>query len=54
MAGSPVGAFQIIIDNHMLKHIQQSTNVEARIVLGNEEREVSLCELNAFITPPYV
>ena len=54
MAGSPVGAFQVIFNNHILKHIQQSTNVEARIVLGNEEREVSLSELNAFTTPPYV
>ena len=37
MAGFPVGAFQIIFDNHMLKHIQQCTNVEARRVLGNKE-----------------
>ena len=37
MADSPVGAFQIIFDNHMIKCIQQCTNVEARKVLGNEE-----------------
>ena len=37
MAGFPVGAFHAIFDNHMLKHIQQSTNVEARRVLGNKE-----------------
>ena len=35
MADSPVGAFQIIFDNHMLKYIQQCTNIEARTVLGN-------------------
>ena len=50
MADSPFGVFQVIFDNHMLKHIQQCTNVETRRGLGNEEREVSLCELNAFIT----
>ena len=54
MADSPVGAFQVLFDNHMLKHIQQCTNVEARKVLGNEEWEVSLCELKAFIVPQYV
>ena len=53
MADSPVGAFQIIFDNHMLKYIEQCTNVEARRVLGNEEWEVSLCELNAFIALLY-
>ena len=37
MAAFPVGAFHVIFDNHMLKHIQQSTNVEARRVLGNKE-----------------
>ena len=36
MADSPAGAFQVIFDNHMLKHIQPFTNVEARRVLGNE------------------
>ena len=54
MADSPVGAFQIIFDNHMLKCIQQCTNVEARRVLGNEEWEVSLSELNAFYVLLYV
>ena len=49
MADSFVGAFQGIFDNHMLKNIQQCTSIEAPRVLGNEEREVSLCELNAFI-----
>ena len=34
-AESPIGAFQIIFDNHMPKYIQQCTNVEARRVLGN-------------------
>ena len=29
MADSPVGAFQIIFDNHIPKYIQQCTNVEA-------------------------
>ena len=43
-----------IFDSHMLKHIQQCTNVEARRVLGNEEWEVSLCELKAFIALLYV
>ena len=42
MVDSRVGAFQVIFDNFMLKHIQQSTNVEARRVLGNEEWELSL------------
>ena len=31
-ADSPVGAFQIIFDNHIPKYIQQCTNVEARRV----------------------
>ena len=54
MADSPVGAFQVLFDSHMLKHIQQCTNVEARRVLGNEDWEVSLCELKAFIALLYV
>ena len=54
MADTPVGAFQVIFDNHMLKHIQHCTNVEARRILGNEEWVVSLCELNAFIALLYV
>jgi len=29
MADSPVSAFQVVFDKHMLKHIQQCTNVEA-------------------------
>ena len=37
MADSPAGTFQVIFDSHMLKHIQQCTNVEARKVLSNEE-----------------
>ena len=37
MADSPVGCFQVLFDNHMLKHIQQCTNVESRRVLDNEE-----------------
>ena len=37
IAYSPVGAFQVIFDDHMLKHIQPCTNVEAQRVLGNEE-----------------
>ena len=37
MADSSAGAFQVIFNNHMLKHIQPFTNVEARRVLGNEE-----------------
>ena len=53
MADSLVGAFQIIIDKLMLKCIQQCTNVEARRVLSNEEWEVLLCELNAFIALLY-
>ena len=36
MTDSSVGAFQVTVDSHMLKHIQQCTNVEARKVLGNE------------------
>ena len=54
MAYFRVGAFQVIFDSHMLKHIQQCTNVEARRVLGNEEWEVSLCELNVFIALLYL
>ena len=38
----------------MHKPIQQFTNTEARRVLGNEEWEVSLCELKVFITLLYV
>ena len=37
MADSSAGAFQDIFNNHMLKHIQPFTNVEAQRVLGNEE-----------------
>ena len=50
----PVTAFQVIFENHMLKHIQQCTNVEARRVLAHEEWKVSLCELNAFIALLYI
>ena len=54
MADSTVGAFQVIVDDHMFKQIQQCANVEARRVLGNEEWEVSLCEFNKFIALLYV
>ena len=37
MADSLAGAFQVIFNNHMLKHIHLFTNVEARRALGNEE-----------------
>ena len=37
MADFPEGAFQVIFDNHMLKHIQPCTNVEARRVSGDKE-----------------
>ena len=49
MADSPVGAFQVIVDNHMFKQIKKCANVEAQRVLGREEWEVSLCEFSAFI-----
>ena len=54
MADYSVTAYQVIFNNHMLKLIQQCTNVEARRVLGNEEWEVSLCELNALSALLYV
>ena len=54
MADLPVGAFQAIFDDHMLKHIQQCTNIEARGALGIAEWEASLCEFNAFIALLYV
>ena len=53
MANSLAGAFRVISDNRMIKHIQQYINVEARRVFGTEEWEVSLCELNAFIALLY-
>ena len=37
MADSLAGAFQVIFNNHMLKHIHLFTNVEARRALDNEE-----------------
>ena len=37
MADFPVRAFQVIVDDHMFKQIQQCANVEARRVLGNEK-----------------
>ena len=54
MADSPVGAFQVIFDNHMLKYIQQCTHVEARCVSVTEEWEISLCELKPFIALLYI
>ena len=51
---SPVAAFQVIFDEHMLKHIQQCTNDEAEKVLGNKEWKLSICELKAFIALLYV
>ena len=54
MADFSVGAFQATFDNHMLKYIQLCAKVEARKVFGNEEWEVSLRELNAFIPLLYV
>ena len=54
MAGSPAGASQFIVNNHMFKRIQQCANVEAQRVFGNEEWEVSLCGFNAFISLLYV
>ena len=53
-ADSLFDAFQVIYDNRKLKHIQQCTNVEAWKILGKEEWEVSLCELNAFIALLFV
>ena len=37
MADYLVGAFQVIFDNHMLKHNQPCTNVDARRVFGKKE-----------------
>ena len=37
MADYPAGVFQVIFDNHMLKHIQPCTNADARRVFGKEE-----------------
>ena len=54
MVDSTVGAFQVIVNHHMFKQIQQCANVEARRNLGNEEWEVSLGEFNAFIALLYV
>ena len=49
MGDSPLGAFELIFDNCIISHIQNSTNVEARRMLLNNEWHVSRSELRAFI-----
>ena len=49
MAGSITGVFELIFDNCIISHIQNSTNVEARRVFLNNDLYVSKSELRAFI-----
>lgn len=46
-------AFRLLIDNNMLRHIQQCTETEARARLGDNSWSLSLEELDAFIAVLY-
>ena len=50
---SPVTAFNLLIDEPLLRNIQIATQAEAHRQLGNDEWSMSLVELNAFIAILY-
>ena len=49
MSDSPSGAFQLLLDSHIISFIQNCTNVEARDVLRDKDWSVSCFELQVFI-----
>ena len=54
LSDSPLGAFLLLMDSHMISLVQNCTNVEARRVLSNKDWNVSRSELLAFIALLYV
>jgi len=47
--GSLMSSFMLIIDQRLMRHIQQATEEEAHRKLGNEAWSMTVEELNAFI-----
>ena len=54
MSDSPSGAFQLLLDIHIIFLIRNCANVEARKVLRNENLSVSRFELLSFMALLYV
>ena len=53
MLDGPLSAFELLVDNSMLTHIQQCTEAEAHKVKKSDERNLPLSELKAFISLLY-
>ena len=49
-----LSAFELLVDNSMLTHIQQCTEAESHGVKKSNEWKVPLSELYDFISLPYV
>ena len=54
MSDSPSGAFQLLLDIHIIFLIRNCTNVEARKVLRNEDWSVSRFEMSISMALLYV
>ena len=54
MSDSSSGAFQLLLDSHIISLIQSCANAEAQKVLRKDEWRVSRFELLAFIALLYV
>ena len=48
MLDSPLSAFELLVDNAMLTHVQQCTEAEAHRVKNSDEWKLPLIELKAF------
>ena len=49
MLDDPLSAFELLVDNSMLTHVQKCTEAEAHRVKNSDEWKLPLSELKAFI-----
>ena len=54
MSDGPLSAFELLVDNAMLTHVQQCTEAEALRVKNSDEWKLPLSRLKAFISLLYV
>ena len=54
MLDSPLSAFELLVDNAMLTHVQQCTEAEVHRVKNSDEWKLPLSELKAFVSLLYV
>ena len=54
MLDNPLGAFELLVDNAVLTHVQQCTEAEAYRVKNSDEWKLPLSELKAFISLLFV